>query len=260
MMRFFDYTANTIAGPGFARFSPPHFIWLLFGGAIVTAACAFYSKQSVTRRRGLALVTASLALAIELTRTGLLLSRGLYDEGRLPLHLCTMSVYLCFIHALRPDAGLGQFLYAFSLPGAAFALLFPDWADYPAWHFVTLSSFMLHFLLVLYPLMQALAGDIRPDIRRLPCCLGLMLCLALPIYVLNKLLDTNYMFLNWPPAGSPLELFAALGRPGYLLAYLPLGLGAWAILYMKDVTTALKRIFFRKNQGKPGTSRRRRRL
>lgn len=41
------------------------------------------------------------------------------------------------------------------------------------------------------------------------------------------------MFLNWPPQGTPLELFAGLGRPGYLLAYLPLAALVWLPLYWR---------------------------
>jgi len=232
MNAFFDYSLNTVPNIGFGRFGKGHILWLLLGLLLLIPCCRAYDAR-VSRRRKLRLAVAGLGLALELVRAGVLLSLELYDRGRLPLHLCTLSVYLCFLHALRPWPLLGQFLYAFTLPGAAFALVFPDWADFPAWHFVSLSSFLLHFLLVLYPLMLHLAGDIRPEPRRLPACLGLMLLLALPVYGLNKLWHTNYMFLNWPPPGTPLELFAALGRPGYLLAYLPLAALVWLPLYWR---------------------------
>lgn len=232
MNEFFDYSSNDIANLGFGRFRPGHLVWLFLGGLLIALGCMLYKRQPQNRRR-IALIVSSLGLALELGRAALLISQGLYDRGRLPLHLCTMSVYLCFIHALLPRPVLGQFLYAFTLPGAAFALLFPDWANYPAWHFVSLSSFLLHFLLVLYPLMLTFAGDIRPDVRRLPSCIGLMLCLALPVYGFNLIFDTNYMFLHWPPQGTPLEYFVFLGSPGYLLGYIPLAFLVWALLYAR---------------------------
>ena len=215
----------------FQRFGFGHFLWLSALGAGLVLGCFVYKKARRETRPRLRRLTAGLALVLELWRAALLLGCGQYDLGRLPLHLCSLSIYLCFVHALTGRPGLGQFLYAFTLPGAAFALLFPDWTGQPLFGFITVSSFLLHFLLVLYPLMQVAAGELRPELRRLPGCIGRMLLLALPVYFLNKRWNTNYMFLNLPPAGSPLALFAFLGNPGYLLGYIPLALGVWALLY-----------------------------
>ena len=255
MNRFFDYTANLSPGAGFGRFSAAHLLLLAVLGMLLNGAFILCRKKPYTGSllaRGCAL----LALLTELCRAALLLALGLYGRGRLPLHLCGLSVYLCFIYLLRPNPVLGQFIYAFSLPGAVFALIFPDWADYPLWHFVSLSSFLLHFLLVLCPLACLAAGEIRPDIRRLPACAALMLAMALPVWALNKVLGTNYMFLNWPPAGTPLELFAPLGRPGYVLGYIPLILGVWALLYGPRLLKLLKEKRSGRNfKENPGTKR-----
>ena len=235
MNSFFVPGKDLFPENGFERFGFGHFLWLFVIGAGLVLGCFAYRKAPPERRPGFRLLTASAALGLELWRAGLLMSRGQYDLGRLPLHLCSLSIYLCFFHALTGRPGLGQFLYALTLPGAAFALLFPDWAGQPLFGFITVSSFLLHFLLVLYPLMQVAIGELRPEPRRLPGCIGRMLLLALPVYGLNKLWNTNYMFLNLPPAGSPLALFAFLGAPGYLLGYIPLALGVWAILYGREL-------------------------
>lgn len=235
MNSFFVLDKGLFPDIGFQCFGFGHFLWLFAGGAGLALGCFAYRTALPERRPRLRLLTAGLALALELGRAGLLMSRGLYDLGRLPLHLCSLSLYLCFFHALTGRQGLGQFLYAFTLPGAAFALLFPDWTGQPLFGFITVSSFLLHFLLVLYPLMQVAAGELRPELRRLPGCIGRMLLLALPVYFLNKRWNTNYMFLNLPPAGSPLALFAFLGNPGYLLGYIPLALGVWALLYGQEL-------------------------
>ncbi|MGN0982949.1 MAG: TIGR02206 family membrane protein [Candidatus Limivicinus sp.] len=242
MNSFFASEGGGFPWSGFKHFGFGHFLWLFVGGTGLVLGCFAYRKSLPERRPRLRLLTAGLALALELGRAGLLMSRGQYDLGRLPLHLCSLSIYLCFLHALTGWPGLAQFLYAFTLPGAACALLFPDWAGQPLCGFITVSSFLLHFLLVLYPLMQVAAGDLRPELRRLPGCVGWMLLLALPVYFLNKCWNTNYMFLNLPPAGSPLALFASLGAPGYLLGYLPLALGIWALLYGRELWRRLRKI------------------
>ena len=230
MRAFFDLTREYAAGEGFGMFTLEHFGWLIFCAALTALLCLAYKKED--RRRKLRRWTAFCCLGVELLRALLLVLAGRYDIGTLPLHLCGMAVYICLFHALRGGALTGQFLYAFCLPGAASALLFPDWSYYPALHFLTVSGFLLHGLIVAYVLMQVLCGELRPDIRRAPACLGLMLAAALPVYVFDILTHTNYMFLNWPSKGSPLEWFSFLGRPGYVLGYLPMIAAAWALMYL----------------------------
>ena len=229
---FFELSAVPADGAGFGLFSPGHAVWLAVCAAAGAALCAGYRRADTAGRKRLRLAAACAALGIELLRALLLLLAGEYDIGRLPLHLCGLAVYAVFLHALRGGRTAGQFLYAFCLPGALAALLFPDWSSYPALHFMTASGFMLHTLIAAYVLMQTLGGDIVPDIRRAPACLGIMLLIALPVYAFDVLTGTNYMFLNWPSPGSPLEWFAFLGRPGYVLGYLPLIAAAWLVMYL----------------------------
>ncbi len=234
MNKFFDYTANTFPELGFGRFSPAHLI-LLSALVLLLLGAYILCRKMPGPGRCLHRASAWLLLFTQLGRAAILIALGIYDRGWLPLHLCTLSVYLCFIHMLRPKPALGQFIYAFSLPGAAFAMAFPDWADYPLWHFVSFTSFLLHFFLLLYPITALALGEIRINIRRFPCSLALMLSFALPIWALNKLLGTNYMFLSWPPPGTPLELFAPLGSSGYLIGFIPLATAVWFLLYMRQL-------------------------
>ena len=40
------------------------------------------------------------------------------------------------------------------------------------------------------------------------------------VYLFNKKFDSNYMFINYPPANTPLKVLAdQIGNPGYLLGY-----------------------------------------
>ena len=240
MERFFDFSIGPEA-EGFGLFSAVHGIYLAAAALSALLLCLFYRRSGAEKRRRLRLVLASSALALELLRAVLLMISGNYTIGRLPLHLCAIAVYLSFFHALRGGRLTGQFLYAFCMPGALAALLFPDWSYYPGLHFMTVCSFALHILVFCTILMQVAGRDIRPDIKSLPQCLGIMLAIAIPVYVFDILTNTNYLFLNWPSPGSPLELFAFLGRPGYLLGYIPLIAGVWIILYLPFVLKNKKR-------------------
>ena len=231
MAELFDFTIKSGDTEGFKIFGPEHIIWLAVLISAGAAVCTVYKKADKNTRRSLRRAAAWGALGIELLRAALLAAAGEYNIGRLPLHLCAMAVYICALHAWRGGELMGQFLYAFCMPGAAFALIFPDWGYYPALHFMSASSFVIHGLIVTYVIMQAAAGDIIPDVRKCPQCLGLMLALALHVYVFDMVTGTNYMFLNRPSPGSPLEWFSFLGRPGFVLGYLPILAAAWAVIY-----------------------------
>ena len=107
MNSFFVLDKGLFPDIGFQCFGFGHFLWLFAGGAGLALGCFAYRTALPEGRPRLRLLTAGLALALELGRAGLLMSRGLYDLGRLPLHLCSLSLYLCFFHALTGRQGLG---------------------------------------------------------------------------------------------------------------------------------------------------------
>jgi len=119
------------------------------------------------------------------------------------------------------------------MPGAAMALIFPAWAAYPILNIVSLFCFLIHGLLVIYPIMLFAGGDLEPDYKNLPKCLLFLILIALPIYRFNKAFGTNFLFINYPSPGSPLVLFERwFGNPGYILGILILIFAVWAALYL----------------------------
>ena len=73
----------------------------------------------------------------------------------------------------------------------------------------------IHALLVLYPVLLV-AGGYRPSVRRVPMVLAFLFGSALPIYFLNKPLQTNFYFLNNPYGNVITSAFtAALGEVLY---------------------------------------------
>lgn len=235
MNSFFDLTINTSSNIGFEKFSIQHFVWIAVCIALIIASCVLYTRSAAGQRRKWRSVLGLIVLGFELLRAGLLYAKGEYNLGTLPLHLCGMAVYIVAFHALRGGETAAQFLFAFCMPGAAAAILFPDWSYYPMWHFITVSGFIIHALIVGYTLMLVFARELMPRLRGAGLSLLIMLPLAGLIFIFNKFAFTNYMFLNWPAAGTPLELFAFLGNPGYLLAYIPLIAIIWFFMYLPFV-------------------------
>ena len=61
----------------------------------------------------------------------------------------------------------------------------------------------------------------------------MVIALAIPLYFLNKLLNTNFMFLNWADVGNPLSFFEARwGRPWYIFSAIPMLAAAWTLMYL----------------------------
>ena len=244
MGEYFWVTENTLPdGVGVTAYCAGHVIWLVCG-FLAAAVCALvYRRLSVHGRR---VFSVSLALVIavsEVVKDTFLAVNGAFGVGYLPLHLCGLSIFACLADAFHPTELGRQLLYCLVLPGALAALLFPDWLRYPLCSFQSIHSFTIHILLITYPIMKLPCGELRPDWKKLPRCFLLLVCVAAPVYVFNKVFGTNFMFLNWPSAGSPLELFAQwLGNPGYLLGLAALFPLVWSVMYLPwIISDAVKR-------------------
>jgi len=47
-----------------------------------------------------------------------------------------------------------------------------------------------------------------------------MIGVAIPVYFFDRAADCNYMFVNWPPKATPLEMIAHITGDGlYLVGY-----------------------------------------
>ncbi len=230
---FFTLEKDLPVGVGFAHWGMAHIAWLLFSAALAAALCLIYRRAPTEKRARRRRALGWAALACELLKDVNLAVQGSFDRWYLPLHLCGLAVFFTFAHSRRPGKTIGNFLYSCCMPGAAFALAFPDWVAFPPLSYHSIVGFLVHTLLMTYPLMLVCGGDLRPEARQLPRCFGILLCCAAPIALFNHFFGTNYMFLSWPSPGSPLEWFASfLGVPGYLLGYLPMLAVIWLALYL----------------------------
>lgn len=87
-------------------------------------------------------------------------------------------------------------------------------------------------LLVLYPVLLVVRGY-RPSARRAPQVLAFLFGSALPIYFLNKPLNTNFYFLNNPYGNVITSAFTRLlGEKYYILGFLPAIAVALCLMYL----------------------------
>jgi len=230
---FFTLEENLPVGVGFSLFGGAHVAWLAFSAALIAGLCLAYRRAPEAGRRRWRHGLGWAVLACELLKDVNLAVQGSINRWYLPLHLCGLAVFFTFFHSRRPGKTVGNFLYACCAPGAAFALLTPDWTAFPPLSYHSIVGFLVHALLIAYPLTQVVGGEECPEAKYLPRCFAILVALAVPIYAFNRIFGTNYMFLIWPSPGSPLEWFASrLGNPGYLLGYLPMLAAVWLALYL----------------------------
>lgn len=151
----------------------------------------------------------------------------------LPLHLCSLMSIILPVMAITKNSLLQEYAYAMGLAPALMTLLTPDVYYYPAVSFIYMQTMLIHGIICFIPIFLIFAMGFKPDVRKLPKVIAMLIGLAILIVPVNYLTDGNYFFLRYPAEGSPMELFAEMfGRPGYLIPTFLLGCVLWAALYL----------------------------
>ncbi len=238
---FWDTSSTIAPGNGFSLFSATHLAWLTAAALLFFVAGRWYRTAPESSRQRLRLLIGILLLIDEFLKDASTLATGRFEWAFLPFHLCSINIFVIWAHILRPSDAKSEFLYAICLPGALAALLFPSWAQLPAWNLMCIHSFSVHILLMLYPILL-LCGGYRPHFSRLRPALFPSLVTVCVVFGINKLLGTNFMFLDNGGSGNPLAWAeSALGNPGYLIV-LPVLIGlVWLILYLPLMVLRKKR-------------------
>lgn len=204
---FLDTVETIKDGAGFDLFGTVHLNWLAAFVILAVAASIIYRKLSPKARNIMRIAVASLILLDEVWKWVFLFIGNRYEHSYLPLHLCSINVFLVAFHIFKKSKIVENFLYAFCIPAGIIALLTPSWTALPPVNFMHIHSFSIHILLALYPLMLVVGGDIKPDIKMTPKCLLLLLGMGIIVLGVNFLCDTNFMFLMRTDDISFLVLF-----------------------------------------------------
>ncbi len=207
---FFVTSDHIPEGVGFQSFGLTHILWLLGGILFCVAACIFYRRLSPDKQKRMLAVLGIYIFLQEMTKNLVLIFLDEFSWGYLPFHLCGINILLIAFDTIKQSKTVRSFLYYFAIPGAALALLFPNWTKMPVWNFFHIHSFTIHILLVLYPLLLVTTNQVSTELKSAFKGVVLLVALAIPVYCLNLLWGTNFMFLMKPDSGNPLELFEKL--------------------------------------------------
>lgn len=229
---FFRYETEISPAESWQLYGPTHLGALALMAVCGAFICYRYCRGTAAVRGHWRKGLAWAMIGLELFKDLELIVTGYFNVSYLPLHMCGISLFICLADAYCPTDAGRQLLYALGMPGAMAALLFADWTIYPPGNFRFWQSFLTHMFIVVYVLMQMKAGELRPNPKTVWKCAVFLFIVVPPIYALNKYWNVNFMFLNTPSPGSPLEPFAVwFGNPGYLIPFILLLFIVWVLMY-----------------------------
>lgn len=217
---YFSYWDELPADGGITLFGVAHIIWMFIIAGAVILGIRYYRRKSQESRRKVLYVLACVMIGMEIYKYSILTITGHMQIQYLPLQLCNMAVIIEIIYAFVPCTFFGEVICVACLPGAAAALIFPDWTRYPVINFMSLHGFIMHGLLVLIPCMLMAAGDFVPKLRNIYMVVLFFVTTVPILNVVNHFFQTNFMFLERPSRGSPFQVvYDSYGYVGYMLVY-----------------------------------------
>lgn len=217
---------------GFQIFDSIHIRWLIFILIFIVINCFFYKRGSARWRLHWQKIVFWVLLSLEIAKQIFLFVTDQYSFWSPPLHLCGFGIFIIGLHAYYTNRTTATFLYALTLPGAMIALMFPGWTTDPVGGFLHIHSFIFHALLVVYVIALLITNDLQVKLFDLWRAVVFLIVTVPIIYFYNQAFDTNFMFLNRPVKGTPLQwLYDAFGAGGYLGSLIVVLLFLWLVMY-----------------------------
>ncbi|OZM57689.1 TIGR02206 family membrane protein [Lottiidibacillus patelloidae] len=147
----------------------------------------------------------------------------------LPFQLCSLSLYLCMFMLITKSYRIFELTFFVSMTGAFVAMITPElFFGFP--HFRFFQFFMAHLVIIITCLYMLWIEKYQITFHSLiRAFIGLNI-LAIGVFILNKVLDSNYMFLIHKPVNP--SLIDLLGPyPWYILSLELISFILFLILY-----------------------------
>jgi hypothetical integral membrane protein (TIGR02206 family) len=221
---FFYYYSGGKAENGVKNYSLLHFGWLSIALVILIVAVYVYNNISALKKNKIIKLSAILLVSLYFVRVFWAVSIGRFRvDSMLPLHLCGMMVFVDFFAVFTDYVFLKEFAYAAGLPGAVIAFLTPELNGYPLISFQYQNYIFSHLLLIIIPLFWVLGNGFKPSKKYKSKIFSLMCAIAIFDGFVNKVLNSNYMFVSKAPLNTPLiyveKWFGYKGYVGVLVIF-----------------------------------------
>lgn len=137
-------------------------------------------------------------------------------QTMLPLHLCSVFVFLSAIMLVTRSYGIFEFAFFLGIAGAMQAFLTPDLGSYSFPHFRYFQVFVSHGLIIASALYMLIVEHMRPTWKSLLKVVIVGNLYYVALFFLNRALGSNYMYTSHKPETA--SLLDVLGPwPWYLL-------------------------------------------
>ena len=211
-----------------------------FGTAHLTTVCVVFAVALALplavrfllpiARRPVAYLLAALLLAQEGIKIWVQVDTQGFSADLLPLHMCTLAVYLSAWMLVTHDRRIFEIVYFWGLGGATQALLTPDLEEgFPALSY--LLFYLGHGAIIVSIFYAMIVFRLRPYLASLPRVMAITIGVATVAFAVNLWLDTNFMYLMAKPVRpSLLDWFGPW--PWYLLGLIIVSLLSFFLLYL----------------------------
>ena len=238
------FTNNVAENLRFSKYSHWHWIYLaaivVFGALLISIIGKKSGKDSQRLVKSLAIASVCVHAAFCLSE---FFRPGMEIFNVFPFQLCDTSPYLFLLAVLTKNKTMFAVTFALMIPGGIIAVLTPvsKYNAFGAFSYYVFSFFATHFFVIFMPLLAIKAGFFTPRRRDFPKVITFAVCYAGLMYTFNKLIGSNYLYLNYPEKETPLEIaYNYLGNPGYVLPVLFLAI-VFILIMLEIAESAHKR-------------------
>jgi len=192
-------------GTPFELFGTPHIIALMIVALINVALIAFGQRLSPHRRKVIRNTLASILITNEALWHLWNWTTGQWTiQTMLPLHLCSILVFMSAILLVNKSYGLYEFVYLLGIAGALQALLTPDAGAYGFPHFRFFQVIISHGSIVTAAIYMTAVEGYRPTLQSIKRILIRGNIYAVFVGIVNALLGSNYLFIAHKPKTASL--------------------------------------------------------
>ena len=216
---------------GFKLFGLEHILWNVVMGIMIILVAWFYKKADINKRKIYRYVVAGLLVLDEIIKIICLVYNGRYSVSYLPLHLCSIGIFISLWHSLKPNKFNFELIYCLQIPGAVIAMLMPTWTCLPFLNLMSIHSFTVHALLILYGVLLLVGKEQKHTLKGFIGAVAFILIYAIPIAIINTKFNTNFLFINHTNENPFLILLEGIFKYHQIGILLSVAI-LWSIMYM----------------------------
>ena len=158
-----DFLALDYPNNPFVIFGVPHLVALAIIAVIVFALIRVGPRMTADQRKWFRYGVGTWLIINELSWHWWNWATGQWTvQTMLPLHLCSVLVWLCAYMLVTKNRTIYEFAYLIGIAGALQAVLTPDLGQYAFPHFRYFQVFLSHGLIIISALYMTLVEGYRP--------------------------------------------------------------------------------------------------